>query len=70
MVCEMMHVRIKVLRRPGWSSQSKYFARLTNLDTQQTFDCHHMHKNEELAARCALRMVDEHVDVTYGLDNI
>lgn len=66
----MMHVRIEVLRRPGWSSQSKYFARLTNVDTGDTFDCHHMHKSAELAAGCALRMVDEHVDVMFGLDNI
>jgi hypothetical protein len=61
---------VAVIRRPGWSSRSTWFGRVTNHNTGETYDCAHCHRHRELAARCALQIIDELVDIEFALDSI
>jgi hypothetical protein len=54
-----MTERIEVVRRPGWSSRSTFFARLIDEQTGEHRDCEHCHSSRELAQRCGERMLTE-----------
>jgi hypothetical protein len=57
-----MSERIEIIRRPGWSSQTTYFARLTCTTTGRVRDCWHSHKTPALAQRCGEKMLADPTD--------
>lgn len=58
-----MSERIEIIRRPGWSSLTTYFARVTCTTTGRVRDCWHSHKTPALAQRCGEKML---IDPTAG----
>lgn len=63
-----MNWHVDVVRRPGWSSQSTWFAEITDNTTGVTHNCTHNHSRRSLALRCALKMVDQQVATKVRLD--
>ena len=54
-----MSERIDIMLRPSWSSQSTYFARLTDDTTNAVRDCWHSHKTAALAEKCGTKMLSD-----------
>jgi len=64
-----VNFHIDIVQRPGWSSKTTWFARVTD-SAGKLHECTHSHSRRDLAVQCALKIVDGRVAVSVRLDNI